>query len=264
MERTHRRVPLHCQAQISALCRVPHISRSEMWGSGAARSLLAAVHSDSTFPRKSRYFWMWETARPAPREMPFAGRSTRFPTGRPIHPQTHACTHKAALKQIRIAGIMSSIAETYRRASEDELVALCAEIDSLTGEARDALRTEINRRGLSDEQVASQIETLKREQEEQKQIQLEAKRKRPVRWLLILAQIGCIFAAAAVAVLCLELINISPEQAEAAGSMFAYAMLFTLAVCLTWFRGKIWLTVAIAISIDAALLVFLRIFAAHP
>lgn len=260
MERTHRRVPLHCQAQISALCRVPHISRSEMWGSGAARSLLAAVHSDSTFPRKSRYFWMWETARPAPREMPFAGRSTRFPTGRPIHPQTHACTHKAALKQIRIAGIMSSIAETYRRASEDELVALCAEIDSLTGEARDALRTEINRRGLSDEQVASQIETLKREQEEQKQIQLEAKRKRPVRWLLILAQIVIVFAIGTLAALFSDYINLNPSQRGSTGEMMGYGVLLTLAASLTWFRGKIWTTVIVCFIVDGALLTVAFIF----
>jgi magnesium-transporting ATPase (P-type) len=158
---------------------------------------------------------------------------------------------------------MASIAETYRRASDDELAALSAEIDSLTDEARDVLRVEISRRGLSDEQLASQIETLKREQEEQKHIQLEAKRKRPVRWLLIVAQIGSIFAVAAFAVLLIGFININPEQAEATGGMLVYAVMFTLAVCLTWFRGKIWLTVGISAFVDAAILIFLRFFAAQ-
>jgi magnesium-transporting ATPase (P-type) len=116
---------------------------------------------------------------------------------------------------------------------------------------------------LSDEQLASQIETLKREQEEQKHIQLEAKRKRPVRWLLIVAQIGSIFAVAAFAVLLIGFININPEQAEATGGMLVYAVMFTLAVCLTWFRGKIWLTVGISAFVDAAILIFLRFFAAQ-
>jgi magnesium-transporting ATPase (P-type) len=156
---------------------------------------------------------------------------------------------------------MSSVAETYRRASEDELIALCAEIDSLTDEARDALRAEIDRRGLSQERVASQIETLKREQEQQKQIQLEVKRKRPVRWLLILAQIVIIFAVAAFSVLLVGYINLSPSQEANAGALFGNVTLITLAMSLVWFRGKILLTVGISVFINAAILVFLVVFA---
>jgi magnesium-transporting ATPase (P-type) len=158
---------------------------------------------------------------------------------------------------------MSTVAETYRRASDDELAAFHADIGSLTDEARDALHTEISRRGLTDEQITSKNEAQKRDQEEQKQLQLEAKRKRPVRWLLTLAQIGIVLVVAAFAMMCLGLINITPGQDEAAGAMFTYAVLFTLGVCLTWFRGKIWLTAAIAALIDAVLLVFLRVFANH-
>lgn len=158
---------------------------------------------------------------------------------------------------------MSNVAETYRKASDDELAAFHADSDSLTDEARDALHAEISRRGLSDEQIASTNEARTHEREEQRQTQLEAKRKPTVRWLLILGQIASILVVAAVAVLFLGLINLSPEQAEAAGRMFAYAVIFTVALCLTFFRGKIWLTVAIAVSIDAAFLAYLRFFAAH-
>jgi hypothetical protein len=155
---------------------------------------------------------------------------------------------------------MSSVTETYRRASEDELVALCAEIDSLTDEARYALRAEINTRGLSDEQVASQIETLKRDQEEQKQIQLEAKRKRPVRWLLILAQIVIVFAIGTLAALFSDYINLNPSQRGSTGEMMGYGVLLTLAASLTWFRGKIWTTVIVCFIVDGALLTVAFIF----
>jgi hypothetical protein len=152
---------------------------------------------------------------------------------------------------------MSSVTETYRRASEDELVALYAEIDSLTDEAQNALRAEINRRGLSDEQVASQIGTLKRDQEEQKQIQLEAKRKRPVRWLLILAQIVIVFSIPLLAASLFDYINL---KSGSTGDMLGNGALLTLAVSLIWFRGKIWSTVIVCFIVDGALLTVAFIF----
>jgi hypothetical protein len=152
---------------------------------------------------------------------------------------------------------MSSVAETYRRASKDELVALCAEIDSLTVQARNALRVEISRRGLGDEQVASQIEALKREQEEQKQIQLEAKRKRPMRWLLILAQIVIVFAIALLALLLSDYINL---KSGSTGDMMGNGALLTLAASLIWFRGKIWPTVITCLIVDGAILTIAFIF----
>jgi cation transport ATPase len=154
---------------------------------------------------------------------------------------------------------MSNVAETYRKASDDELAAFHADSDSLTDEARDALHAEINRRGLSDEQIASTNEARTREREEQRQTQLKTKRKSSVPWLLIFGQIVSILVVAAVATLgFLGLINTTPAQNEAAGGMFVYAVIFTLALCLTFFRGKVWPTVAIATAIDAALLVYLR------
>src|ERR1039458_7872174 len=107
---------------------------------------------------------------------------------------------------------MSNVAEAYRRASVDELAALHADGGSLTDEARDALHAEISRRGLSDEQIASTNDAPKREQEEQRQIQLEAKRKNYVPWLLIFGQIVSILVVAAVATLFLGLINLNPKQ----------------------------------------------------
>lgn len=45
---------------------------------------------------------------------------------------------------------MQDIAETYRNASDDDLAALHGEIDSLTDDARLALLSEIQGRGLND------------------------------------------------------------------------------------------------------------------
>ena|ERR1035441_311905 len=158
---------------------------------------------------------------------------------------------------------MSKLAETYRRASADELVELHADCGSLTDEAREAIEAEIGRRGLSDEQIALTNDAQNREHEEQRQVQLDAKRKNSVPWPLLFGQIVSILVVAVVAMLFLGLINTSPKQDEATGEVFVYAMIFTLSVCLLFFRGKIWLTVAVAISIDAAILVFLRFFAVH-
>jgi hypothetical protein len=46
-------------------------------------------------------------------------------------------------------------------------------------------------------------------------------------------------SVATVATLLLGFIHASPKQNEAEGGMYLYAVMFTLAVCLTWFRGEI-------------------------
>ncbi len=150
---------------------------------------------------------------------------------------------------------MSSVAETYRNASEDELIALCADTGSLTDEARELLRVELSRRGLTDEQVAAQIETLKREQAEQKQVQAEAKRKRPVRWLLIFAQIGIVLAAAALTVLIPDLLRLNAAQSGSVGQLAAYGTVLTMGTSLAMFRGKLRATLITCLVVDGAVLV---------
>lgn len=149
----------------------------------------------------------------------------------------------------------SGVAETYRNASDDELIALCADRGSLTDEARELLHAELSRRGLTDEQVAAQLESLKREQAEQKQIQTEAKRKRPVRWLLILAQIGTVLAVSALMAFIPDLLRLNAAQSGSVGQLAAYGFLLSLAICLTGFRGKLRATLITCLVVDGAILV---------
>jgi hypothetical protein len=53
-----------------------------------------------------------------------------------------------------IMPFMQDFAETYRAASDDEIARLHGQIDSLTEQARDCLRLEIARRGLSEGDLA--------------------------------------------------------------------------------------------------------------
>lgn len=160
---------------------------------------------------------------------------------------------------------MSSIAETYSRMSDDEIVRLHGEMDTLLDEGNAALRAEINKRGLTDESMSAQREEWARVQRE------EAAEKRKRRFITltkfaIVIAVGILFSFAA------DFIGLFSTDG-AAGGLFGSLLLLNLTGVFISSRavgsgaggykaskwGDVVTTLAIIAAVNLALLIFLLV-----
>ena len=153
---------------------------------------------------------------------------------------------------------MQDIAQTYRNSSDDELIRLHADLGSLTDQARFALLAEIQRRNLSDATIAAQQEQWKQEATAETDAKVEKRKKPPVRWLKILAQIGIIIAVGILFVSSFSLIEShNLDEAAALGRLFVYTTLLNFSLALMFYQGRIKPTLIVTTAMYFVMTLFL-------
>lgn len=173
-----------------------------------------------------------------------------------------------AHRSVRIRA-MQDLAETYRTTSNDDLIRLHADISNLTPEAREALRTEIQRRGLTDNQVAEREKQWKQEAEEDARAEREKRKKRPIRWAKIFAQLVLSIGFGIVSIIVnnglIHLFHRTPTEAgnEHLGGIATNVIIVTFGLSMGTARGKIRATAIIGVVVVGLIAAYLLFTLAH-
>jgi hypothetical protein len=154
---------------------------------------------------------------------------------------------------------MQDIAETYRTTPDDDLIRLHADISNLIPEAREALVAEMQRRGLTDNQIVAQEEQWKQEAAEEARDEQEKRKKRPIRWLKIITQICIVFAVGILYALATEVSGrwTIPEGQEAIGGLIGSATILALGIAMSFFRERLVATIVMTLTLYTLITVWL-------
>ncbi len=158
---------------------------------------------------------------------------------------------------------MEEFTQTYRKMSDDELIRLHGDIDSLTNHARSALLSEIKCRKLTDDAITERKGEWKRQAEEE----IVLRKGRPIQWLKMFGQFGIVVAVAILFDLGLDaassvnLIQESPRQQELFGQLTADLAILCFAVAFSFLRGRLVGTLLMTTILFAVLTVW--IFVLH-
>ena len=149
-----------------------------------------------------------------------------------------------------------NFADTYCRLSDDEIIRLNTAIDSLADEAREPLRLETSKRGITEATITATQEQWKQDDETER---LEVQKPK-ARWYMVLAQIGIIFGLGLVFAFVLIFIlpdSISYEaQGGIVGKFIGDASLANLLISMVAFRGKIKPTIIFGLIANVVITLF--------